>query len=367
MALPLVHLTGSAYDQGCQHGEALREAIAANIATYLERFERELRLSREEALGRALRYAAALAQQSPAYAAGMRGIADGAGRSYAEIAALNVRYELFYHQFGVNAMADGCTVCAVLPEASADRHLLLAENWDWLTGVRGAVLHSHEPDGLAVLAFSEAGIVGGKIGLNSAALGLLINGLTSTDDDWARLHKPFHLRCYEILRSRSLDAAIRTVSEGARSCSGNFLIAQIPDQAWNIETAPHAVARIGCRGGCLVHSNHFVDPAALGVREPPVEKNPHSYWRYERLSALLAAERPLSLADLQSALRDHQHHPYSVCFHSDPTEPPEEHYATVVSALIDLHARALYLSDGPPCENPYERYAFDAAAQQAVP
>ena len=35
------------------------------------------------------------------------------------------------------------------------------------------------------LAFTEAGIFGGKIGLNSAGLGLAINGITTVDDDWA--------------------------------------------------------------------------------------------------------------------------------------------------------------------------------------
>jgi isopenicillin-N N-acyltransferase-like protein len=361
MTLPLVRLTGTPYEQGRQHGAALREAIAENMAIYFTRFERELRLTRDETLRRAMRYAEAIALQSPSYAAGMRGVADGSGFSYAEIAALNVRYELFYYQFGVNAVADGCTAFAVLPEASADGHLLIGENWDWVVGVRGAVLHSSEPDGLEVLCFSEAGIVGGKIGLNSAGVGLLINGLTSNDDDWARLHRPFHMRCYEILRSRTLAAAARVVTEGDRSCSGNFLIAQAPGQALNIETAPRATRATGCVGGCLAHANHFDDPAALGVSEPPVEKNPHSLTRQARMTELLS-RRPLALGDLQAALRDHQGHPYSICFHVDPEEPPEEHYMTVISAIMDLHAGTLYLSDGPPCTSPYDRYAIAATA-----
>jgi isopenicillin-N N-acyltransferase-like protein len=361
MALPLIRLTSTPYEQGLQHGEALRGAIAENMAIYFARFERELRLTREETLRRAVRYAGAIAAQSPAYAAGMRGVAEGSGLSYAEIAALNVRYELFYYQFGVNAVADGCTAFAVLPEASADGHLLIGENWDWVAGVRGAVLHSREPDGLEVLSFSEAGIVGGKIGLNSAGVGLLINGLTSTDDDWARLRKPFHVRCYEILRSRTFEAAADVITGSDRSCSANFVLAQAPRRVLNIETSPHAAVTSGCVSGCLAHTNHFVDPGALGVSEPPVEKSPHSYYRLERMGELLGATRPLSLANLQAALRDHQGHPYSICFHIDPEEPPEEHYESVVSAIIDLHAGALYLSDGPPCESPYERYALAGA------
>jgi isopenicillin-N N-acyltransferase-like protein len=361
MTLPLVRLSGTPYEQGLQHGAALSAAIGANMAIYFSRFERELRLTREETLRRAAAYAEAIAAQSPDYEAGMRGVAAGSGRSYAEIAALNVRYELFYYQFGVNAVADGCTAFAVLPEASADGHLLLGENWDWVAGVRGAVLHSRDPDGLEVLSFSEAGIVGGKIGLNSAGVGLLINGLTSTDDDWARLRKPFHVRCYEILRARGFEAAAGVVTGDDRSCSGNFVVAQAPDRVANIETSPHAATITGCVGGCLVHSNHFIDPAALAVSEPPVEKTPHSYRRLERMAELLGRRRPLGLADLQAAMRDHQGHPYSICFHIDPQEPPEEHYESVVSAIIDLSAGALHLSDGPPCESPYELYRLQIA------
>lgn len=356
MTLPLVRLSGAPYEQGRQHGEALREAIAENVAIYFARFERELCLTRAETLRRATIYAGAIARQSPDYAAGMRGIAEGSGFSYAEIAALNVRYELFYYQFGVNAVADGCTAFAVLPEASANGHLMLGENWDWVVGVRGAVFHSCEPDGLEVLAFSEAGIVGGKIGMNSLGVGLLINGLASTDDDWAHLHKPFHVRCYEILRARSLDLATRIVTNSSRSCSGNFMIAQAPDRVINIETSPHAVATTDCVEGYLVHTNHFIDPAVLGVSEPPVEKNAHSYWRFERMAKLLGTSKSLALTDFHAALRDHEGHPYSICFHIDPAEPPHEYYESVISVILDLQAGVLYLSDGPPCTNPYERY-----------
>lgn len=360
MTLPLVRLEGTPFEQGVQHGEALREQIGHNLELYFARFERELKLTRAETLTRAEHYAAALAVQSPAYHAGMRGIAEGSGFAFASIAALNVRYELFYDEFVEKPLPDGCTAFAILPDATADGHLYLGENWDWIAGVRGAVLHTREADGLQTLAFSEAGIFGGKIGLSSRGLGLAINGLTSHDDDWSRLRRPFHTRCYEILRSADLDVAARVVTGEDRSCSANFLLAQTPGRALNIETAPGSAVARRCSGGCLVHSNHFIDPAVLGVRERNVEPNLHSYHRLARLEALLATERPLALADIQAALRDHQGHPYSVCFHIDPAEPPEEHYESVVSVVMDLHAGALYLTDGPPCQQEYVRYTLSA-------
>lgn len=361
MSLPLLHLSGTPYEQGRVHGRELRERIAHNLAVYFDRFAREAQLPRAETLARAARYREAIAAGHPAYFAGLRGVADGAGRDLDEIVALNVRYELLYYQFGALALArhDGCTSFAVTPDASADGHLLLGENWDWIPQVRGAVLHTVEPDGLETLAFTEAGIVGGKIGLNSAGLGLAINGLTATDDDWSRPSTPFHVRCYDILRARDFDAAVAVVTGEARACSTNFVIAQAPDRVVDIEAAPSRTRALGPDGGCLAHTNHFLDPAALGVVEPPNEKYPHSYHRLNRMRALLDAGHPLSIADLQAALRDHDGHPYSICRHIDPAEPPEEHYTTVTSAIVDLHARMLLLSDGPPCENPYRQFSLD--------
>jgi isopenicillin-N N-acyltransferase-like protein len=356
MTLPLIHLTGSAYDQGLQHGEALRERVRHNRDVYFERFAREVRLSREQALERARHALATITRASPSYADGMRGVAEAAGLPLDEVAALNVRYEILYYQFGANALADGCTSFAILPEASASGHLLIGENWDWIPQVRGALLRTTEPDGLETLAFTEAGIVGGKIGLNSAGLGLAINGLTTTDDDWARPVMPFHVRCYAVLRSRSFDDARQIIGGTPRACSGNFMLAQAPDRAVDLEAAPDALGVVTPTGGCVVHANHFEHPDELGVVEPPDEKLPHTYHRRRRLDALLRAGLPIGIGQIQQALRDHMEHPYSVCRHEDPAEPPEEHYLTVVSAVMDLHALELHISDGPPCVSPYDTH-----------
>src|SRR5439155_5747796 len=133
-------------------------------------------------------------------------------------------------------------------------HLLMGENWDWIPEVQGALLHSRSVDGSPdTLSFTEAGIVGGKIGLNSTGLGLAINGLLTTSDDWSRLVMPFHVRCYEILRQRTLAAAQEVVLSGSRACSANFVLAQVPDQVVDIEAAPDSVCAIGPRRGAVAH------------------------------------------------------------------------------------------------------------------
>ena len=351
-------MTGTAYAQGLQHGQALQSRIAHNLQVYFARFERETGLARADVLDRAQRYAAAIEGQNADYFAGMRGIADTSGFSLEEIAALQVRYEILYYQFGKNALSedvDGCTAFAVLPEASANGHLLIGQNWDWIPQVQGAVLHTTEADGFETLAFTEAGIFGGKIGLNSAGVGLAINGMTSTDDDWATLAKPFHVRCYEILRARDFDAAVSVVTGESRACSTNFLIAQIPSQVVDIEAAPDKLRLLACEQGRLAHTNNFTDPEEIGVAEPPNPKRPFSVGRRSRMGELLKSREKISMSDLQSDLRDHVRHPYGICRHAAVgLEPPEHHYITVTSVIMDLDAKTLLLTDGVPCENEYQ-------------
>lgn len=359
MTLPLIQLIGTPYEQGEQHGRALRTQIAHNLDVYFDRFLREGGVARAEVLQRAERYAMAISRQNAAYTAGMEGIAAGSRISYREVVALNVRYEILYYQYAQNtiAAADGCTAFALAPDLTANGHLLLGQNWDWIPEVAGALLHTTHPDGLQTFAFTEAGIFGGKIGLNTAGLGLAINGITTTADDWTRLEKPFHLRCYEILRSRSLAEALTALTGTPRACSGNFLIAQAPDQAVNVEAAPDVANQMTWQQGRLIHANHFVDPDALGVTEPPdPEQRRTSCRRQERLGQLLGAQVPVSLTTVQAALRDHNTAPRHICRHEDPDAPVDEQYRTVTSIVMDLQLGEVYASDGPPCENEYSLF-----------
>ncbi|MBC8102616.1 MAG: peptidase C45 [Cytophagales bacterium] len=365
MTLPVVFLSGAPREQGLQHGRALKDRIAQNVALYFERFDREVGLPRSEVHAIARQYADAIARQNPAYHAGMEGVAEGSGFPLADIAALNVRYEILYYQFGKNAIAaaqarsegvaDGCTAFAALPAATASGHLLMGQNWDWIPEVQGAVLHTTDEDGFETLAYTESGIVGAKIGFNQAGLGLCINGMTTVDDDWSRLSRPFHVRCWEMLRCRTLEAAQAVIAGEARACSTNFLIAQTPGNVVDIEAAPDKINLLGCdRAGCLTHANHFVDPGGLGIEEAPNERRIFSQRRAARLSELLHARLPLTTEGIQDALRDTQDDPFGICRHRNPAEPPEMHYITVTAVVMDLETRTLHLTDGPPDESPFQ-------------
>lgn len=356
MTLPYVRLTGDGYEQGRRHGQLLAERIAHNLNLYFDRFEREVLLPRQEVLRWARLYGAAIAQQNEDYYAGMVGIAEGGGFDLTEIVALNVRYEILYYQSGVMAMdKDGCTAFALSPAASANGHLLIGQNWDWIPDVLGAVVETVHPAGHRTLAFTEAGIFGGKIGLNSAGLGLAINGISATDDDWTTLAKPYHLRCYEVLLQNDFERAVACITDTGRACSANYLIAQTPDLVANLEAAPNTFHRLGWQADCLVHANHFVDPAGIGIRETPNEFRPFSCKRQERLEKLLALSRPVTIEAIKEHLSDHLNLPRAICRHEVPTAPIDEQYRTITGVIIDLHTQTMHISDGPPCQSEWQK------------
>jgi isopenicillin-N N-acyltransferase-like protein len=360
VTLPVVQLDGEPLDQGRQHGLALRDQIAHNVAVYYDRFAQEGQLAPDLVRSRTARYLPVL-EDHVAYYDVVRGIAETSGVELIDVVMLNVRYELLYYQYSVLPVGgpDGCTSFALLPEATAAGHLLMGENWDWIPEIQGALLHTRWlASGFETLSFTEAGIVGGKIGLNSAGLGLAINGLLTTSDEWSRLATPFHVRCYAILRSETLAQATSLITSTARACSANFVVAQPPDRVIDIEAAPNATCERFPEDGSLAHTNHFLDPRELDVEEPNSERRPHSHTRLARMRELLDARRPLSVGDVQACLRDHDNYPDSICRHIHPDDPPQEACVTVVSTVMDLDARTLWLADGPPCERVFERYAL---------
>ncbi len=307
----------------------------------------------------------------PAYAAMVHGLSDGSGVPILDLAALNARYELFYGEFVRQGLATACTAFAVLPERTENGRLLLGENWDWFPEVAGLWLRVRWGD-LTVLAFTEAGIVGGKIGLNSAGVGLAVNGLVSHLDRWDGEGIPFHVRTWRILCARGIGEAVDAVERDGAPGSANFLVGASGEvghgEVVDLERAPSGAARVAPTDGILVHANHFLAPERLGVREPLAKERSSTHLRQARLAEILthAADRgPLAAEKVQDALRDHLGRPDSVCRHPSPVFPPQANYATALSVVMDLHARRVNYTSGPPCQHAFQSLDLEPGGSSA--
>jgi isopenicillin-N N-acyltransferase like protein len=361
---------GGAHACGLAHGRRFAQEIADNVATYLRLFAAS-GLDRHEAFAEAAKWRKAIAAHAGAYAEEMRGIADGCGQSEDIIALLNARYELAFTLFGqeaakqgatrelLEAGLDGCTTFGLLPQAMADRHTWLGQNWDWLEGVHGRtfVLRAHRRSQPSFVCLTEAGIAGGKMGVNECGIALVENGLASSHDGRNPYQKPFHVRCREVLDAERFDQASQPVTDTARTCSANFVIGAAGGNIVDIESSPDHVSRLDPEDGIISHSNHFL---ATGHGESLLEKiSPNTLHRVDRMRALLQPHHgALSFEHMRAAACDHFGAPYAICRHGDPCQPSEKRTMTVGAVLIDLEARTMHVANGPPCVNDYVAFSL---------
>ncbi|HEY1363378.1 MAG TPA: C45 family peptidase [Xanthobacteraceae bacterium] len=372
--IPLLSTQGGAYASGLAHGRRFAAEIAANVQTYLRRFAAS-GLGREAAFAEAEKWLAAIATQDADYAEEMRGIAAGSGQSEETVALLNARYELAFTLFGQEArrhgevtggeqlefVPDGCTTFGLLPAATEDGHTWLGQNWDWLEGIHGRtfVLHARRHDKPSFVCLTEAGIAGGKMGVNECGIGLVENGLASSHDGRNPYHTPFHVRCRQVLDADDFRLAARPVTASVRTCSANFVIGA-PGTIVALEASPDHVSRLEPDEGILTHSNHFLTP---GHGDSLLEKiSPNTLYRADRMRHLLeaagrrAAGGGVGFEQMRAAASDHLGAPYAICRHPDPDQPPARRSMTVGAVLIDLEARTMHVANGPPCSNEYAAF-----------
>lgn len=361
-SIPRIRVEGGPRDRGREYGRQAAGRVARSVEAYREVFSEYAGWDWSRVLEEAARYEQPIAAFEPRYLEELRGIAEGAGIELADVLAINVRTEVMFAAKARKAAGEGripaeCSSFAVLPEASTDGHTLLGQNWDWLlhcfdTVVVLEAVQDERPDYVTVV---EAGLLA-KTGMNSAGIGLVTNALV-TEADVGEPGVPYHVALRALLDAETITDAHAALQRGRRSSSANYLIAHRDGVAVDIEAAPGDFSRLFlefAEDGVLLHTNHFRTDR-LPVRDVSLWAMPDSPFRLERLrSAVRAAGDTLSLDDFRGFLSDHAAYPDSVCCHPDPREAPLDRFATVASVLIDLDARRMWVSDGPPCSSAYE-------------
>ncbi|HEY5658649.1 MAG TPA: C45 family peptidase [Myxococcota bacterium] len=371
---PHVRVAGRPRERGRQYGEQTRERVARSIAAYGAVFQHYAGWSWSKVTREALRYEEPIAAYGAAYLEELRGIAEGAGVGFEDVLAINTRTEVMFAARArdaarVSARAAGeCSAFCVLPEASADGHTWIGQNWDWLLHCTDTVvvLEVEQEEGPDFVTVVEAGLLA-KTGFNSSGIGLATNTLV-TDADAGKPAVPYHVVLRAILDCENLSDALAALQRSPRSSSANYLVAHRDGIAVDAEAAPGDFSQLHLSfpaQGTLVHTNHFLSPAFC-QKDVSLWLMPDSPLRLERVRASVAAAAPrLSARDLQAMLADHANYPSAVCAHPDPRDPLQEQAATIASVLMDLDARRMWLADGQPCQAAYRE--LDYAAFLAKP
>jgi isopenicillin-N N-acyltransferase like protein len=300
---------------------------------------RKSKLTWPEACNFAEQFIPMLETSYPSYIEEMKGLAEGAGVSFSSILALNVRTEI-----GYGMATDGCTAFAWKTSSAS----FLAQNWDWETEQSPNIisLHISKPGVPHIAMMTEAGILG-KIGLNSAGVGVTLNAIAAKGVDTSRL--PCHLALRTVLESTSRAEAVSALMKAGIASSCHIQIADALTGAIGLEnTAFDTVKMPQNASGICTHSNHFVVPHSTECANKAL---PDSTDRLARIQTLLkeTMDDP-SMEGLRDLLKDEKNYPTAIC--RAVTE--KSSLATLFSIVMDLTERYATVKMGRPTERGQE-------------
>jgi len=359
--LPTVTLRGTPRERGVAHGERFADEIAHNASFYVEHFA-DNGVPEATARRYAEQFVDLVEDLNAEYAAEMRGVAEGSGVPLPEVTLVNVRHTILYSAYAdgevtdgeerdrseaAAAEADGCTSFGLQPEVTETGHTYIGQNWDWQAEVEPVLIDVRRGEGPDYLAVTEAGMVGGKFGMNGDGYGFVVNGLSTDRDGEEPYRKPAHVRDYEMLRAERFDGLVEPIVGSPRPTARNYLVGNDRGELIDIETSPDAESYLYPEDGVLTHANHFRTRDTESTLEAQV---PHTLTRGVRVERLFSRlDRPIAESDVTGILRDHYGKPRSLCRHSEA----EEDAQTNVSVVMDLDEGRMLVTGGPPCENEY--------------
>ena len=221
--LPVLHLNGSPYDMGYQHGSLMRAQVKASVANALSSADRwgwipfmGKRLARHR-LDQAWRQMAPFVPQS--FLEEMKGLADGANVSLRSLQQVHALMEL--------AAVSGAS-SAVFGKGTKDGRLIQIRNFDWAiqSGVQddAAIFVYHPTGGIPFVTAGWLGFIGAVSGINAHGISIAEIGAKTVDESLKGIPMPFVLRRV-LAESDNLDKAVAIVQTAVRTGGYNYLFA----------------------------------------------------------------------------------------------------------------------------------------------
>ena len=145
------------------------------------------------------------------------------------------------------------------------------------------------------------------------------------------------------------------------ACASNFLLASAGGEIVDLEIGGGDFDVIYPTEDFLVHTNHF---RSLRLPPAPMRDASKGMWPDSFLRCGIAEKklrklnRPADIEDLKKIFADHGDYPTSICHHEDPRDPEGKRLCTVISIIMDLTQKELFLCPGQPCEKNYESYQW---------
>ncbi|MCJ7532163.1 MAG: C45 family peptidase [Anaerolineales bacterium] len=353
---PLIRVSGTHREMGQQIGEAMAKQVQHSIESacaLIEDAYEDLQLTWEGAQIQARKYIPFAQERYPNYVEEMIGISEGAGVSFDELAVVNAMEAVTMDALHL----DKCTTMAVNDECTADEHVLIAHNEDWLPEDEQDVyiIHAvpnHEPP---FLAMTYGGLLP-NIGFNAYGIAQCCDSVYPSD---SRIGIPRLVVSRAVLACQNLADAIRCTLIPQRAAGYNHLLAHESGEIYNVEVSARHFGIFYAEDGVIAHTNHYLDFNMQNIEDEPDELI-NTRVRYHRAQRLLYRTEKHTLKSLQAIQRDHVTYPASICNHVTTEEKPLDREKTIAALVIDLTSRMMHLAWGNPCQNTYHTYYLDS-------
>lgn len=347
-----IEVSGSHRAMGRQIGEAAREQIQHSIENahvLIEAAYDSLELTWDGAMIQARKYLPFAEERYPQYVDELRGIAEGANIAFDDIVVLNAMEAVTVDALHLTR----CTSMAVNDERTADGHVLAAHNEDWIPEDEDdALIISAKPEKEPpFLAMTYGGLLP-NVGFNAYGIAQLIDSVYPND---SRIGIPRLVAARAVLASRRISGAIGRTLVPHRAAGYNHLLVHESGEIYSVEASARKFEILYAHDGCMVHTNHYLDPQMKQIEKDP-EELLSSRVRYFRASRLIRQNEKHTIKSLQAIQKDHVNMPNSICNHNIEGADPLDREKTISALVIDLTSREMHITWGNPCQNMYHTF-----------
>jgi isopenicillin-N N-acyltransferase-like protein len=354
--IPCVRAKGTHFQIGQQIGEAVRPQVQhsiENARNLIAASYSTLGLDWDGALIQARKYLPFAQERYMRYVDELAGIAEGADVSFDDLAVLNAMEAVTMDALHLTK----CTSLAVNEDRTADGHVLVAHNEDWLPEDEQDVfiLHAEPEKEPPFLAMTYGGLLP-NIGFNAYGVAQACDSVYPTD---SRIGIPRVFVSRAVLSAHNLEDAVRSALVPQRAAGYNHLLAHESGELYSVEVSARRFAILYAEDGIIVHTNHYLDSKMQLIEYEPDELV-GTRLRYFRALRQLRRNPAHTIKTLQTIQRDHLNFPNSICNHSTDDIEPLDRVKTINAMIIDLTSRAMHITWGNPCENSYHTFHLEA-------
>ncbi|GAA1862913.1 C45 family autoproteolytic acyltransferase/hydolase [Brevibacterium marinum] len=348
--------------RGVQRGHELRTGIDSAIAGYRRYFE-FLTIAEADVRSAAAASHARIQEWAPEAAEEIAAVAGAAGVDVGELMEVIARTEIMTLSAG--SATECSTVSLTRPGAS-----IAAQNWDWAADF-STLWHINDvgavPGQLRHVGIAEYGMLG-KIGLNEAGIGVLLNILKHEGDEPGGV--PIHMILERVLSKATTLAEALEIIHSAPTTSSSIITVVTADEVVQVEianarkrerraggsagsSAEGSAGDSGALGGSgyLLHTNHFLHPDLTpgGLELNPTSTSRARYVHLERRLEAAADHVDVHTVGLLDLLTTGPGQAPVSCTPA-PGAAYGDRSATLATVQVDPKRRQIDLAPGSPAD-----------------